>query len=626
VAPIDDAAIQRALAEMRDSLNDSESLVRTFLDISPQAIVTVDASGKIVWANHQVTKLFGYDAAELVGQPVETLVPEPKRVRHTADHAAFFADAKTRSMGIGMDLQARRKDGTVFPVEIGLGAVEQHGQTLAVAFVSDITERQRLHERERELTVLFDQSPDPLVRIDSSLHVTHANAANELAGVRPKDLIGRTPREMPIPKKTKEIAESMVREVFKTARTSTVRFSQPTPEGIREFEARYVPELAADGSVSAVYSIAHDITEQIAAQTAAQERERELTTLFDNSPDVIVRTDRRLRATYRNAAWEKVTGLAREKTFGKTSQELGLPSETVDFHTRSVRKVIRTKRAMTGEFSYPSGKGAILFESRYIPEFAADRSVSSVLTISRDVTEERRLQKLAEANARDIRALTNRLLTAHEEERRRISREIHDGLCQELGALIGELRRLAPDIPLSRRANEHLQAAQAHALRIADEARHVAHRLHPLLLEDLGLAKALQSLWEEFSEREGIVGQCRLSTVPNDLPLEVASCAYRVAQEALNNIAKHAHATSVSIRLAANRTSLNLSIRDNGVGLDRSAVRDAGGLGLVSMEERALIAGGKLTISGSPGHGTRVTLFLPVSGGRREKSAHSAGR
>src|SRR6185369_3706840 len=104
--PIDDDAIIRALAEMRDSLNDSESLVRTFLDISPQAIVTVDAAGKVVWANNQVTKLFGYDAAELVGQPVETLVPEAKRGRHTADHAAFFADAKTRSMGIGVDLQA----------------------------------------------------------------------------------------------------------------------------------------------------------------------------------------------------------------------------------------------------------------------------------------------------------------------------------------------------------------------------------------------------------------------------------------------------------------------------------------------------------------------------------------
>jgi PAS domain S-box-containing protein len=621
---LDEDAVQRVLVEARGSLSDSESLVRTLLEVSPQAVMAVEPSGTIVWTNHETEKMFGYAAGDLVSQPMEIL--EADRGRHAAYRARFFAEAKSRPMGIRMSLQARRKDGTRFPIEICLSTAEQDGQRLAVAFVSDITEPERLHQRDRELAVLFDNSPDPLLRIDSNLYVTHANPANERAAVPLQEIIGRHIRDVPVPGETAETAEFLIREVFRTGRPSTTKFSQPTPEGVREFEVRYVPEVAADGSLSAVYSIARDITEQVVAQNMARERERELTSLFDNSPDVIVRMDRNLRASYRNLAWELVSGLSREQTSGKSGKEIGLPSDIVKFQTDAVRKVLKTKRPVTAELSHPSSRGTAVYEVRHIPEFAANGSVSSVLTIGRDITEEVRLRKLSEANARDIHGLTTRLIKAHEQERRRISREIHDSLCQELGVLASELRSLSPTFASSDPATDRLRAAQERALRIAEEARHLAFTLHPSVLEDLGLSKALQSLCEEFSEREGIEAGCRISSLPHAIPQEAASCIYRIAQETLSNISKHANATLVSVQLIGNRNRLRLSIGDNGVGFDRGAVRGAGGLGLVSMEERASIVGAKLNITGVPGRGTRVNLIVPIQGGKRETSAHSAGR
>ena len=142
--PIEDIT-ERKKAE--DKLQRSEFTIRSLLESAPQSVIAVSTKETIVLANGNTEKMFGYRQAELLGQPLSILIPESARGRHAEHQRSYFANMQSRSMGIGLTLEARRKDGTTFPVEIGLSAIETAAAgKLAVAFISDITERRRLEE------------------------------------------------------------------------------------------------------------------------------------------------------------------------------------------------------------------------------------------------------------------------------------------------------------------------------------------------------------------------------------------------------------------------------------------------------------------------------------------------
>ena len=136
------------------------------------------------------------------------------------------------------------------------------------------------------------------------------------------------------------------------------------------------------------------------------------------------------------------------------------------------------------------------------------------------------------------------------------------------------------------------------------------------MLEDLGLAASLDALCEEFSQRYGPLDvRFQQSGVPTVLPAEIASCAYRIAQESLWNAAKHAGAKHVKVTLQGLKDNLLLRVEDDGVGFDQESIRSKGGLGLVSMRERARVVNGTLSIGSAIGEATRVILTVPVNGG-----------
>jgi PAS domain S-box-containing protein len=516
-------------------------------------------------------------------------------------------------------------------------------------------QQQSMRQRENELAALFDSSPDPHLRYDSNLRITHANPAwGKAVGLSPRSAIGKTNGELALPLAEARVGnrsiaaghsrqsvigttngqlalplaearvgDRLIREVFQTGQPQRYEFSVPSSQGLAAHEVRFVPEFSPDGSVAAVLAIGRDITELKRIEQELRQREQELVELYDNSPDPIARRDRNLRNTYVNAAWERLMGIPRKKALGKTIEELELPQATVKLQKRVIRQVLKTRRPMTAEFGHPS-RGGFAYEVRHIPEFVGGNVVSFLL-IGRDVTEQKRLQRLAAANERDIRALSASLITAQEQERRRVAREIHDSLCQHLGALAAGLGVVAAELPASSPARQHLQAARQRAIRAAEEAREIARQLHPAILEDLGLPKALQNLCREASQRQGIPVKFRVTKRLPEVAIEDASCVYRIAQEALNNAAKHADPKNIWVRLSGTR-NVRLSIQDDGIGFDADSVRGSGGLGLVSMKERARTAGATLSIQGRPGHGTQVNLVVPIRGETREKSAYSARR
>jgi two-component system CheB/CheR fusion protein len=240
----------------------------------------------------------------------------------------------------------------------------------------------------------------------------------------------------------------------------------------------------------------------------------------------------------------------------------------------------------------------------------------TILIAIEDVTERKQLEQAAQTHAQEVQALAASLLTAQEEERRRVSRELHDEIGQQLASLAIDIGGLATDAPHPEDAPSRLRALQARVVKASEVARHIAYELHPSVLDDLGLVAALRSLCKEFSARaKNTKLEFTGTALPASLSRAVASCLYRIAQESLQNISKHADAKHIAVALTLRKGTIMLTITDNGAGFDPAAVKGRGGLGLIGMEERARLVNGKLTVSAKPGHGTRIEIEVPISAG-----------
>lgn len=222
-------------------------------------------------------------------------------------------------------------------------------------------------------------------------------------------------------------------------------------------------------------------------------------------------------------------------------------------------------------------------------------------------------QLLRDAHAR-LQALSARLLEVEETERRRIARELHDGVGQLLTAVKLRLAGLNPSAADYGALRSECVTAIDEAL---EQVRRMSRDLRPSQLDDLGLASALRSHLDRQASSAGFKAHFNQERVPPSLAPEVETACFRIAQEALTNVARHARASEVWVTLAGTEAELRLEVRDNGRGFDVDAARLAasGGrsMGLLSMEERATLARGRLALDSAPGRETRVSLALPLT-------------
>jgi signal transduction histidine kinase len=255
-------------------------------------------------------------------------------------------------------------------------------------------------------------------------------------------------------------------------------------------------------------------------------------------------------------------------------------------------------------------------------QFPVEVSLSFISTASgdlavafiSDITQRTQMEEAARARTDEIGALATRLMTAQEEERRSVSRELHDGICQQLASLAIDIGVLANQA-LPEETLRSLTLLQARAVKAAEGARNIAHELHPAMLDELGVATCLQNLCEEFSSSQSIAVRFRRGALPPSVPRKIGACLFRVAEQSLQNVAQHSGATWVVVGLHCRHEHLLLSIRDDGIGFAQETVRGRGSLGLIGMEERARLVNGKLTISTQRGRGTRIAIDVPLPAG-----------
>jgi signal transduction histidine kinase len=212
----------------------------------------------------------------------------------------------------------------------------------------------------------------------------------------------------------------------------------------------------------------------------------------------------------------------------------------------------------------------------------------------------------------ELRALTASLLETLDSERRYVARELHDDVTQNIADLVFSLDAVMEGLPPELEDERKLVVTvRDRILNLANEMRRIAHRLHPSLIEHLGLAGAVRAFVREFGHREKIPIRLVLRGIPERIPLGVAGSIYCIVQEALRNVAKHAGKAGSVITLSGSRNELNICIEDTGIGFDPSTPV-VGGLGLISMRERVRLMNGDFHLASKPGSGVRINVRVPL--------------
>ena len=234
-----------------------------------------------------------------------------------------------------------------------------------------------------------------------------------------------------------------------------------------------------------------------------------------------------------------------------------------------------------------------------------------------DVTRRKRAEEELHRHQTKLEKLTSKLLTAQERERQRIAHDLHDDVTQRLASLAvdaGSLERLCKSQPA---LLPHCRSLRETAERLADDVHNFAYRLHPSSLEHLGLEAAIQDHTHELAQRTAVAVRYVSRNVPKAIPIEMATCLYRVTQESLQNVFKHAEASTVVVRLLGTSNGVGVCIYDDGKGFEEQEASGLG-LGLLSMEERVRLAEGTFYIRTRPGGGTEVHAWVPLPDDRQE--------
>ena len=259
-------------------------------------------------------------------------------------------------------------------------------------------------------------------------------------------------------------------------------------------------------------------------------------------------------------------------------------------------------------------------------ERSSDGKAQRVVGVMRDITKRKRAEDIIqkreaslEASQKDLQRLAGKLISGKEEELRRLSRELHDDLTQRLAAIAIEagkmelqMSAITPAMP--ERFIKMISHVKEQLISVSEDVHRISRQLHPSIIDDLGLVRAIESECKTIQDRRNIKVNFKAEVAPEVISKDIALCLYRIVQEALNNIISHSRATSCEVDLKTADNLVFLTVNDEGVGFDPLLVKNEAGLGLSSMRERVLLVQGVFSVRSQPGQGTALSVSLPLYG------------
>lgn len=381
-----------------------------------------------------------------------------------------------------------------------------------------------------------------------------------------------------------------------------------------EVQARAV--LDAEGRVLHYESFVTDVSERVLSESALRESEERWRGVFGNSRIGIALVGPAGTFLAANARYQELVGYSEDELRGISFLELTHPEDLDENQRLNAELQDGLRKSFQMEKRYRRKDGQLIWvRTTVFPVPGPGGALPCDAALVEDITERKRAEEQRDRSLQELRALSLRLLTIRDEEAARISREVHDEIGQSLTALAMDVAWLEKRLS-RRKTSEDLKAKLAAMARLVDatmeSVQRIAMELRPGVLDELGLEAAIEWATRRFEERTDV--GCSLGTFLGSASIDPprATAVFRILQEALSNVARHASATRVEVLLSAQSGGLHLVVRDNGVGIETARIGDPGSLGLVGMRERALSFEGSLTIDRAPEGGTRVSAQIPL--------------
>lgn len=412
------------------------------------------------------------------------------------------------------------------------------------------------------------------------------------------------------------------------------------------------PLIDSNGVLQGIHSAFMEITVSKIIEEKLAKFHRRDQAFADGAPDIIAMMDRTLKFTYVNPAVERHLGISRESFPGKTPQELGLPASFCSAWNQAFLAVIRSGEVGTTEFEYPSPEGSKYFHVSLVPDTNDPDRIESVVGFMRDFTflrnahkelEEEVRQRTAELksankdllseigqrekfekalqfstaqiieHSRRRKYLSMRLVQLLEQDRRDMAMALHDQIGQILTTLKMDLELLRKRIP-ARELHQFIESAIEKASQAMSFSRNISQELRPAMLDTLGLVPSIQSQISRVRETSGLEISFFHRGMSKRLESTKELTIYRILQESLTNILKHASAKNVHITLIRKGNSALLTVEDDGIGFDfrQMTASEKGPLGIMIMKERAVQVGGSVDVESRPGRGTHVAARIPI--------------
>ncbi|MFN7995139.1 MAG: PAS domain S-box protein [Bryobacteraceae bacterium] len=485
-----------------------------------------------------------------------------------------------------------------------------------------------LQAREELLSIFVRHVPAAVAMLDRDMiYLQASDRWCDEYGVPRDRLMGRSHYEVfpDLPDRWKELHRRCL--AGETLRSEGDRWDRADGQ-IRWMRWEIRPWGQHDGLPEGILLFADDITRRKETREKLQESEATIRALLETAAQGILAADANGLIVLTNRMADTMFGYHQNELSGQ-SVEILMPGASRKLHH------LHRSQYMNNPRTRPMGMGLDLLGLRKDgSEFPIEVSLSSIetsrgrLAVSfiSDITSRKHAETALRESEQHLRALAGGLMTAQEDERRRVARELHDDVTQRLAFLSIGLGALAKSITDSRpEIVAQSRSLQKQASETSNEVRRLSHGLHPSIIEDFGLSSALEEFCVQFAQAQGV--QVIFDDLDEDSPLDptVATCLYRIAQESVRNSITHGHATEVRVVLSAESDGVRLRVRDNGIGFLPDAARVRSGIGLAGMQERVRLVSGTLQISSEPGEFSEITAWAPWNRVRHETDPNFTG-
>jgi len=617
--------------QAEEALRESEEVYRVLVDQMTEGYMIVRGD-RILFANRRWVEILGIPVKKLIGENYWKLVPLENQEQ---TRQAFKKVAKGGEMPALWEFVHPGKDGRGIPIEVSIREVIYKGKPSYAVVLRDITERKRagevLQESERTLSQILDSNSISTFVIDKEHSVTHWNKACEkLTGISASEVIGTKRQWLPLYFTERPVLADVIvdrmpdREIakyygVKYGKSSMIEGAYEAEDFFPHFGAsgKWLHSTATplrdnDGNTIGAIETLQDITERKQAEHALRKSERRYRDLFESASEAIIIRDLYGNIIEVNQAASHLIGYTVDELTGKNIRQFLTPesfSLAMKMQKRQLKGETANQRFELELIRNDKAKTTIEVATRLITS-GGNGKPQGIQTIARDVTDEKKWRD-------GMRFYIQKVLVAQEEERKRIVRDLHDDTTQLVLLLTHKLDTVSsdPNLKISEPARETLGELYDLAVEILNSLRTYSQDLRPAILDHLGLVAALEWMTDRFIAEDKIKADVQLDMKERELPQEVQLVLFRIAQEALFNIRRHAEASRVVIRLELKKGNVKMVIADNGKGLSQVGINDLsyeGKSGLIGMRERAQLLRGTFNIESDIGKGTAIIVEIPL--------------